>query len=157
MVGLYDMVEPEELRELGFRCLPLHITQASMIKPPTNIPGNNPARKTPTGNLLLWELAWAADAVIAADVEVELAVDVVEVALLVGEDVVVEEIEELEEAAEASVFPMILVLLLIAQMLAPVPSVRQLYPKGQQLVPQVGSLSVSLVVNIDDVGFEVAF
>jgi hypothetical protein len=52
IVGLYEMEEPEELREFGFRCLPLQMTQASIINAPTNIPGNNPARNTPMGNLL---------------------------------------------------------------------------------------------------------
>ena len=51
IVGLYETDEPVESR-FGFRCRPLQITQASIMNAPINIPGNKPARNTPTGNLL---------------------------------------------------------------------------------------------------------
>lgn len=88
--------------------------------------------------------------------EVELVVEVVEVAVFVADEVVVVgELDVLPD--EASVFPTMLVLLMMAQTEFPAPSVTQLYPNGQHLVPHVGKLSSNLVVKIPAVGFDVAF
>ena len=82
-----------------------------------------------------------------------LAVEVVEVAVFVAVEVVL--LDALPD--EGSVLPTMLVLLMIEQTLFPLPSVTQLYPKGQHLSPHVASLSPSLVVKIPAFGLAVAF
>lgn len=118
-----------------------------MRKAPRNMPGNRPARKTPIGNLLHWDVVSDADAPAPVNVDVELVrvAEAVEVA-----DVVVEAVAEelLVFPDEPSVFPTMLVSLIMVHSDPPSLFTTQAYPNGQQLFPQVGSLSPSLVVKI---------
>lgn len=148
------MEDPEELRELGFLCRPLIMTQASIRNAPTNMPGNSPARNTPIGNLLHCSLA-AAVAPTAVELVVEVAVEELVLDVFVADEVVVEELDAVSE--DESVFPTMLVLVIMAHTDVPAPSVTQLYPNGQHLLPHVGNLSPNLVVNICAPGFDVAF
>ena len=86
--------------------------------------------------------------------EDEGVVEEVEVAVFVAEEVVEEELGVLPD--DASVFPTMLVLLMIEHTALPDP-VTHSYPNGQQLLPHDGKLSPSLVVKIPAVGLEVAF
>jgi hypothetical protein len=91
-----------ELREVGLRCRPEQITQASIRKAPMNMPGKKPARKTPTGNLL--HVDWAAEDDELTPVErgVDVAVVlVVDVAVL---EVVEEVLDEVDDEDEEVLF-----------------------------------------------------
>lgn len=126
-----------------------------------NIPGKNPARKTPIGNLLHVDSTCAAEALTLVEVDVELVVEVLDVVVRVAE---VDEVLLLEgvDAAladdeAASVLPVLLVLAMIAHLASPVESTTHWYPKGQHLFPHVGNLSPNFVVNISAAEFLVMF
>lgn len=98
IVGLY-MDELVELRELGLRCRPLQMTHASIKKAPMNMPGKKPARKTPTGNLLHVDSVCEAEELRPVVREVDVAAVLVDVAVLVTVEDVLDEVEDEVEVA----------------------------------------------------------
>lgn len=100
------------------------------------MPGKNPARKTPTGNLLHEAPLWSAGELMF---EAEVAVTVLDVPVVVA-DVVRELVEEAlvevsEDEDEVSVVPTMLVPLIMLQTDDAVELGRQAYPNGQHLFP----------------------